>query len=107
MSLPQRNKSFVARYFKGFWPIGNLNIVDELYVEDVVCDYPLHGTRWGRTAIKAWLDEFQEVWNKQRPFHLIIRQLTRLPSVFDFFDQITIRLVRRVWITISFVFGVE
>ena len=55
MSLQERNKQVVARYFEEFWTKGNVDIVDELCVEDVLCDYPMHGSRRGKAAVKTML----------------------------------------------------
>lgn len=61
MSTQERNKQIIARYFEEFWSKGNVNIVDELCVDDIICDYPMHGIRRGKAAIKAMLAEFKQV----------------------------------------------
>jgi ketosteroid isomerase-like protein len=57
----EKNKQIVARYSEEFWGKGNLDVVDELCADDVFSNYPMHGPRRGKEAVKQMLAEFKEV----------------------------------------------
>lgn len=57
----EKNKQIVARYSEEFWGKGNLCVVDELCADDVLSNYPMHGPRRGKEAVKQMLAEFKEV----------------------------------------------
>jgi hypothetical protein len=60
-SAQDENKQIVARYSEEFWGKCNLDIVDELCADDVLSNYPMHGPRRGKEAVKRMLAEFKEV----------------------------------------------
>jgi hypothetical protein len=66
-SLQDRNKAIVARYSHEFWGKCNVNIVDELCSDDILSNYPMHGPRRGKEAVKRMLAEFKEVRFSHRP----------------------------------------
>jgi len=57
----EKNKQIVARYSEEFWGKGNLEIVDELCADDILSNYPMHGPRRGKQAVKQMLAEFKAV----------------------------------------------
>ncbi|TVY84204.1 hypothetical protein LSUE1_G001531 [Lachnellula suecica] len=61
-TLQEQNKQVVARYFEEFWARGNLSIVDELCADDVLSNYPRHGPRRGKVAVKRMLEEFKDAF---------------------------------------------
>ncbi|KUJ07697.1 NTF2-like protein [Mollisia scopiformis] len=61
-SLQDQNKAIVAVYSHEFWGKCNINIVDELCSEDMLSNYPMHGPRRGKEAIKRMLSEFKEAF---------------------------------------------
>ncbi|KAE9370973.1 SnoaL-domain-containing protein [Stipitochalara longipes BDJ] len=62
LSLRERNRQVVARYFEEFWTKGNSDVVDEVCTEDYVLYYPLHGRHVGREAIKKMFADFKEAF---------------------------------------------
>lgn len=61
-TLQEKNKRVVAKYSEEFWGKGNLDVVDELCADDMLSDYPMHGPRQGKEAVKKMLAEFREVY---------------------------------------------
>jgi predicted ester cyclase len=60
VSKGQENKTIVTRWFEQYWgKTGNVAIVDELGTPDVLVDYPMHGPRRGREAVKKMMTEFR------------------------------------------------
>ena len=56
-----QNLAVIAQYFTEFWGKGNADVVDTLCADDFVMNYPMHGVRVGRQAVKEMLLEFKEV----------------------------------------------
>jgi hypothetical protein len=61
MSLLERNKAVVLKYFDEYWAKGNVSVVDELCSEDFLISYPNHGPRRGKVEAKKMISEFREV----------------------------------------------
>jgi hypothetical protein len=61
MSILERNKAIVTKYFEEYWAKGNVSIVDEMCSDDFLISYPNHGPRRGKDEAKKMLSEFMEV----------------------------------------------
>jgi ketosteroid isomerase-like protein len=57
----QRNRLIVARYWEQLWTNSNLSVVDELYSDDFVQFYPMHGRLVGRNAVNDMMVGFKEM----------------------------------------------
>ena len=60
-TIQDRNKAVVARYSEEFWGKCNTDIVDELCADEILSNYPMHGPRRGKEAVKRMLAEFRDV----------------------------------------------
>lgn len=57
----------VQKYFEEYWGKGNVDVVDKVYADTFVIDYPMHGPRRGKEAAKKMLLEFREVREQDEP----------------------------------------
>ena len=63
MTIEQKNKDIVGRWFTNFWGAKcDLSIVDELAAPDMLLQYSLHAPRRGRADIKAFMTAFREAF---------------------------------------------
>lgn len=63
MTIEQKNKDIVGRWFTGFWGANcDLGIVDELAAPDMLLQYSLHAPRRGRSDIKAFMTGFRQAF---------------------------------------------
>lgn len=79
-----QNLAVIAEYFTEFWAKGNPNVVDTLCADDFVMNYPMHGARVGKQAVKDMLVELKEVCisPRQPPSpHCISDQLQAFPDL--------------------------
>ena len=61
MSVQDKNKAVVAKYFEEYWSKLNEDIVDELCADDFMISYPMHGPKYGKQAAKDMLKDFKAV----------------------------------------------
>ena len=50
--MSTENKAMVVRCFTEYWKKGDVAVVDELGVNDLVFYYPMHGELHGREPVK-------------------------------------------------------
>lgn len=61
MTLEQKSKEIVQKYFEEYWTKGNVSIVDKLCSDDFLISNPNHGAHRGKAAAKKMLSDFREV----------------------------------------------
>lgn len=63
MTIEQKNKDIVGRWFTNFWGAKcDLSIVDELAAPDMLLQYSLHAPRRGRADIKTFMTGFRQAF---------------------------------------------
>ena len=67
MSLQEKNKAIIAKYFDEYWGKLNPDIVDELCSDDFQQFYPMHGPKEGKEAAKQMLTDFKAVRDRVCP----------------------------------------
>jgi hypothetical protein len=65
----------IQQYFEEYWGKGNENVVDELYADNFVIDYPMHGLHRGKKAAKKMMVDFKEVWNSDKSLRSMLSQV--------------------------------
>ena len=63
MTIEQKNKDIVGRWFTSFWGSKcDLGVVDELAAPNMLLQYSLHAPRRGRADIKAFMTGFRQAF---------------------------------------------